>query len=547
MSTPIGSSQWMYATGAEVTQQSLKFNDDESQYLSWTPAAAGNRKTWTFSAWVKRATFASVGGTDTFFSAGPTTPSSGNPITVLQFSGDQLQIDWYDGSGDYYTRSSAVYRDPSAWYHIVFTIDTTLSTAADRAKLYVNGEQVTSFNAQVTIPQNTDYPVNNTVAHYIGKSHDASQHFDGYLSDVYFIDGQALDPTSFGQSTNGYWKKIDYAGTYGTNGFHLTFQDDVVSEGFNVATYRGDGNNTASISGLGFSPDLLWIKNRTDSSNQNLMDSVRGASVRLLPSSTLAEVSSFLGSFDGDGFTFSGGNDNDVNQAGDSYVAWAWDAGSGSPVSNTDGSITSTVKANPSYGFSIVTWTATTGTVGHGLGTAPELIIEKRRSSTSDWIVGTTAIDGSNDYLRLNTTVGKAGSVSASPTATVFTPNTGSGDVVAYCFADVEGFSKVGSYTGNGSADGPFVYTGFRPAWVMVKRTDAANNWIINDNKRGTYNVEEDWLYANLSNAETQAIFADFTSNGFKLRNNASAVNASGGTYIYLSFAENPFKYANAR
>lgn len=541
MSTPIGSSQWMYATGAEVTQQSLKFNDDESQYLSWTPAAAGNRKTWTWSAWVKRG---NLGGTQMLF-----TSYDGTNGTELRYvsggaSGvaDSFQLSSF--AGGYYQKTLPVHRDPSAWGQLVVSVDTTQATASDRVKIYFNGVQLAN-DGTTNIPQNYDTHINNNIKHTIGnRAENNTLYFDGYLSDVYFIDGQALDPTSFGQFTDGYWEAIDYAGTYGTNGFHLTFQDDVVSEGFNTVTYRGTGASQ-SVSGLGLEADLVWIKQRSGTAFHNVYDSLRivgGDHKRLYTNATNAEESSTysgttnLTSLDGDGFSL--GTGTDTNNSGSTYVAWAWDAGSGSPVSNTDGSITSSVKANPSYGFSIVTWTATTGTVGHGLGTAPELIIEKRRSSTSDWIVGTTAIDGSNDYLRLNTTVGKTDSASASPTATVFTPNTGSGDVVAYCFHSVAGYSSIGSFTGTGAA-GNAVTCGFRPAFVMIKRTDSTANWHIFDNTRDSNGNLT--LFPNLSNAESSGWYPDyfkFTSNGFEVGSGGTQTNASGGTYIYMAFAD---------
>jgi len=527
MSTPIGSSQWMYATGAEATQQSLKFNDDESQYLSWTPAAAGNRKTWTWSGWVKRG---NLGIEAVIFSS-----YAGVDANQFRFSNNDTIGIYMDDGLDALLATNAVYRDASAWYHLVLAVDTTQATASNRLKLYVNGEQVTSFSTATYPPLNHESHWNQSgVLHTIADNARLNnKHLDGYLSDVYFIDGQALDASSFGQFTNGYWEAKDYAGTYGTNGFHLTFQDDVVSEGFNAVTYRGNGSaNGQSISGLGFQPDWVWIKIRNGLSGNNVFDSVRGATYRLYTNGTAAEDTlSGVTSFDADGFTLGSA----LNGSGYNHVAWNWDAGSGSPVSNTDGSIASTVKASQANGFSIVTWTATTGTVGHGLGTAPELIIEKRRSSTSDWIVGTTAIDGSNDYLRLNTTVGKTDSASASPTATVFTPNTGSGDVVAYCFHSVAGYSSIGSFTGTGAA-GNAVNCGFRPAWLLVKDTTSTGNWFIYDNTRSVDGTYGDYLRANLSDAEGNFDSFVATSTGFETL--GSALNTSGNTFIYMAFAD---------
>ena len=532
MSTPIGSSQWMYATGAEVTQQSLKFNDDESQYLSWTPAAAGNRKTWTWSGWVKRGNFSAYSHLFSAYIGSSANNSNYFRVFIPNTGGDLNKL--VIGSVTNWRTTTQLFRDPSAWYHIIVSVDTTQSTANNRIRVYVNGNEVTSFSTSNNPTQNTDLAVNGAFAHYHGCETPSANFFDGYLSDVHFIDGQALDPTSFGQFTNGYWEAKDYAGSYGTNGFHLTFQDDVVSEGFNTVTYRGTGA-TQSISGLGFEPDLVWVKNRTVGYNHLLSNTVTGITNFLNSNTTSAEFSSSVLTLSSDADGFSLGTAAASNGSGNSMVAWCWDAGSGSPVSNTDGSITSTVKANPSYGFSIVTWTATTGTVGHGLGTAPELIIEKRRSSTSDWIVGTTAIDGSNDYLRLNTTVGKTDSASASPTATVFTPNTGSGDVVAYCFHSVAGYSSIGSFTGTGAANNA-VNCGFRPAWLLVKDTTSTGNWFIYDNTRSVDGTYGDYLRANLSDAEGNFDSLVATSTGFETL--GSSLNTSGNTFIYMAFAD---------
>jgi hypothetical protein len=285
---------------------------------------------------------------------------------------------------------------------------------------------------------------------------------NGYLSDVYFIDGQALDPTSFGQFTNGYWEAKDYAGSYGTNGFHLTFADDVVSEGFNAVTYRGTGASQ-SVSGLGLNPDLVWMKRRT-ADDHDLQDSVRGGGKTLMSNSTAAELnlsgSYGVNSFDADGFSLIG-NGGRTNESGSSYVAWCWDAGSGSPVSNTDGSITSTVKANPSYGFSIASWTgnATAGaTIGHGLSAVPELIITKRRDFTTAWHVYSQTL-GNTNGLYLNDTAASTAFGptwnSTSPTSSVFSVGDGNwinqGSMIAYCFHSVAGYSSIGSYSGSWS------------------------------------------------------------------------------------------------
>ena len=259
-----------------VTQQSLKLNDDESQYLSWTPASAGNRKTWTWSGWVKRS---KLGATQGIFASDGT--SNTTLFEMFFSSGDQLGA---QGSSSTFFRTTQLFRDTSAWYHIVLKWD----AANTNADLYVNGVEVTSWSTAPS-PSNQDYGINNNVEHYIGSRDGGLNPFDGYLSDVHFIDGTALDATSFGQFTNGYWKKKDYAGTYGTNGFHLTFEDDVVSEGFNTVTYRGNGG-TQSISGLGFEPDFVWAKRRDGAASHVLYDIVRGTGTELNSNNTAADV-----------------------------------------------------------------------------------------------------------------------------------------------------------------------------------------------------------------------------------------------------------------
>ena len=530
------------------TQQSLKFNDDESQYLSWTPAAAGNRKTWTWSGWVKRGNL----GIDTRILG--TTYTSTSEFYIRFKSNDTLEYASYEGGGasnNFALITTQVFRDPSAWLHLTFVWDTSEATASNRVKFYINGEQVTSFTTANYPTLNYDGIWNNTThTHHIGVGQSA-QYFDGYLSDVYFIDGQALDASSFGQFTDGYWKKKDYSGTYGTNGFHLTFQDDVVSEGFNAATWKGNSPLSQSISGLGFSPDLVWIKSRSQTYNHVLADTVRGQGKDLYSNTTGAESSSSteLISFDADGFSVGAGGSANDPTGSLGFVAWAWDAGSGSPVSNTDGSITSTVKANPSYGFSIVSYTGTgaNATVGHGLSSAPDLVIVKNRSIVSSFLVRTQTLAANQTLLLENTTtpIGTDYWQNTQPDSSVFSVSSnseanGSGNnLIAYCFNSVANYSSIGSYTGNGSTSGPTVTTGFAPAFVMVKRTDSTGSWFIVDNTRDPRSSPTKDLQPNNTGAETDnSAFYTFTSTGFQLKTTGTAVNASGGTYIYMAFAD---------
>jgi hypothetical protein len=287
-----------------------------------------------------------------------------------------------------------------------------------------------------------------------------------------------------------------------------------------------------------------------------LYDTIRGGNKILFSDLTDAEntTTSNIVTFLSNGVTLQGGG-SVINTGGRTYVDWFWKGGD-TGVSNTQGTITSTVSANTTSGFSIVTWTANgsnADSIGHGLGATPKMIIYKRRDGADAWYVWTTAIDGSNDVLVLNTTAAKS-DISAtygSPTSTTISnyglPNAWT--MVAYCFAPVAGYSAFGSYTGNGDNDGPFVYTGFRPAYLLIKRSSLAGaDWNVIDNKRGPYNPVIPELAPNTSGAEDNYLDnRDFLSNGFKVRSNQGIVNTSGETYIYAAFAEYPFKYANAR
>jgi hypothetical protein len=438
-------------------------------------------------------------------------------------------------------------RDPSAWYSIVVSVDTTNATATDRLKIYINGVRVTDFGYNTTPTLNADTSVNSTNLHSIGYRPWASdQPFDGYLSDINFIDGQALDATSFGETVGGYWKKKDYTGSYGTNGFRLTFQDDVVSEGFNAVTYRGTASYQ-SISGLGFKPDLVWLKGRNTTGVHGLWDSIRGANY-VRSDATDVEVASGtngLQSFDGDGFTV--GPVGTWNGSGNSYIGWAWDAGNGSAASNTDGTITSTVKANPNYGFSVVSYTGN-GSTGQSVGTglsSSDLVIIKNRSATASWHVitgasspvisgNTFSLDNGTNRLNLNLTNGY---VSYSMDAQT---NVNGNNYIAYCFSSVAGYSSIGSYTGNGSASGPTVTTGFPVAFVMVKRTDSTGNWVMYDNTRVGGNPINKLSYANLSNVEATwgSGGVDFNATGFQVKNSGGDMNVNGGNFIYMAFAD---------
>jgi hypothetical protein len=797
-------------------ERSVRFNSSDSAYLSRTPSSAGNRKTWTWAGWVKRS------GLGTYqYIWGNGNSSAENGFMLRLENTDTIRIADWTNTAVWQKITTQVFRDVSAWYHIVVSYDTTNGTAADRVRFYVNGSRVTTFSTNTDPTQNYDGYTNNTSATSIGRwGAQAAYYFSGYLADIHFIDGQALDPTSFGEfDDNGIWQpKAFSGGSYGTNGFHLDFADnstaaalgtdssgngntwtvnnisvtagagndslvDVPTNGtetdtgvggevrgnyctwnplsvitangaelsngnldaklanarsfgtvaiprsgkwyfevtvnsiFSVSgfvnggaigvakvgtstwsgvnvengvandggiwknsvlvellknatagdvygvaydadtlslqiyrngaaygnaitldnadyipTLSGNGNNLSnanshtanfgqrpfaytapsgfkalctanlpaptiedpstvmdvllwsgtggnrSLTGLNMSPDFVWIKQRNQaySVGHQLYDIVRGAgSLKQLDSSnTTAEGGGntnqygYLSSFDSAGFSVTAGSvDSDyVNKSGVTYVAWTWDAGD-TTAPNEDGSITSSVRANPSAGFSIVTYTGnrTAGaTVGHGLGVAPQLIFIKSRAVTGfGWRTYHASV-GNTKYLLLNSTAA-ADTFSGdwnntTPGSSVLTlgADGGSGNYptndtttyVAYCFAPVAGYSSFGSYTGNGSADGPFVYTGFRPRWILIKNTTGSGSWVILDANRSSYNVSNLILQPNAANAEGVDTNSntDFLSNGFKARSgSAFGMNISGSTYIYAAFAESPFQYARAR
>jgi hypothetical protein len=798
--------------GGYQIERSLRFNSADSAYLNRTPGTASNRKTWTWSGWVKRSKF---GDDEVMFSGGVS-----DPTTVIRFSGegaaspDGLRVFHYAAGFQFDLTSTAQFRDPSAWYHIIVACDTTQATSSNRLKIYVNGVQVTAFDTATYPSLNYDTSINNTVAQDVGRAGAGSNYLNGYMTEINFIDGQALTPSSFGETnaTTGVWSPIAYAGSYGTNGFYLNFSDnsgvtsttlgkdqagsnnwtpsgfsvtagagndslvdtptpygtdtgvggevrgnyctwnplanlgltlsngnltnaytttlwtgtsatlamdsgkwyfeytvnatgsytqigvitvgkplptggfqlqngttfawgyqtlglvfhagsdtssgitsattnDVISvavdidagkiwigkngtffnsgnpaagtnaaytnlsgamipvvfsygtesgdtnfgqrpfaytapsgfkalctqnlpeptivdgdDYFNTVLYTGDGAASRSITGVGFQPDWVWVKTRSVVDNHNVFDSVRGVQKRLFSNLTNAEdlTSGTLTSFDSDGFSL--GSNPDMNTNGVTLVAWNWKA-NGAGVSNTDGTITSTVSANTDSGFSIVTYTGTgvNATVGHGLGVAPRMIIIKERNNSGQWWqVGHASADPAwTKVLYLNATdaISSASATfwnNTAPTSTVFSIGTNvqcnrsTGTYVAYCFAAIPGYSAFGSYTGNGSTDGPFVFLGFRPAVLVLKKSSDVDNWFIIDSTRDPYNYTIKRIAPNLSNAENggeaEATYGiDFNSNGFKVRASHTSTNLSGATYIYAAFAENPFKYSLAR
>ena len=538
--------------------RSLRFDRAAQSYLKRTPASAGNRRTFTFSCWHKKSGVNSSNRYILFNSY-----ASGSVYFSLEFETEKLKV--FDGgaiSGGLAT--DGLFRDSSAWYHIVCAIDTTDATAANRVKLYVNGVQQTLTGTQPS--QNSDLGINTTTSMLVGAI-DASgiyHNLDGYLAETHFIDGQALAPTDFGETdSDNNWNPKAYSGTYGTNGFKLNFSDNSSNEalgydqsvatpspnpdgGMDVVTYTGNGS-TQNIGGLGFEPDFVWLKSRNSSSySHNLYDSVRGATKILYSDSTATEGTDANGltAFNSNGFSL--GSTAATNNNSTTYVAWAWKAG-GPAVTNTAGTITSQVSVNADYGFSICSFDSpssySSAPFGHGLPSAPKWVILKDRNGTGSWTVYHAS--AASKYFFLNTGAAGAGSNNWTVTSTTVDPGAGlwtatNSPHIAYCWSEVSGFSKFGSYSGSGSANKTVTGLGFRPRLVIIKRTDILENWQIVDSERGPDRP----LFPDLSDAEQNASGGtrevSFQDDGFTLVGTHAGINASGGTYIYAAFADRP-------
>ena len=331
------------------------------------------------------------------------------------------------------------------------------------------------------------------------------------------------------------------------------------SDYFNTVLWTGNNTTNTPITGVGFQPDLNWIKKRSSAGNNFLTDAVRGVGRHLNSENTNAEnvYSEGIKSFDSDGFTL--GSGSDINESSQTYVGWNWLA-SNTTASNTNGSITSTVSANTTSGFSIVSYTGNNTnaqTIGHGLGVAPKVYIIKRRDSTSAWGMYHGSL-GANKYLQLESTNAEATDTgiwnNTAPTSSVLSignagyfNNASGGTYVCYAFAEKQGFSKFGKFTSNGSDDGTFTYCGFKPAWVMMKPnvSDTWSDWYIFDNKRKTFNLNDVYLQANDSATEAGAGAnygqIDMLSNGFKIRRDGNwGLGGNGTEVIYMAFAEEP-------
>ena len=332
---------------------------------------------------------------------------------------------------------------------------------------------------------------------------------------------------------------------------------DDPSKYFQTAIWTGDGNDDRSITFDGNSdlqPDMVWTKRRPTASSHGLRDSTRGATVELFPDATddEATVSDRFQAFESDGFQV--GTNADINgTSNNTYVAWAWKANGGTVANDTNGDITTSVQASQTAGFSIATYTGNGGsgqTLGHGLGAEADIVIFKDRESASAWRTYVRLL-GASKFLNLDTTDAANTSSNIFPSASSTTigveqndvMNKNNSDFVMYSFRSIQGYSKIGKYIGNGSEDGPFVYTGFKPRWILFKNTGAAEEWVLQDTKRNpdnpvTKNIRVD---SSIAEADASNIDIDFLSNGFKNRSDQAQVNSNGVTYIYMAFAESPF------
>ena len=560
--------------------QSLRFNDDDDANLKRDITTSGNRKTWTWSAWVKRSSLGGSNGQYLF------TDGRSSSLTSLNFdSNDKLYVQLYAGAAKY-KLTNQVFRDTSAWYHFVWRVDTTQATAENRSRVYVNGTQITSWSTEQNVNQDTDSTINESGNDHLigGYSSGTSRNFDGYMAEVNFIDGTSYGPDTFGETKDGVWipKKVSGV-SYGTNGFYLPFSHDKTSEGFTPVLYEGT-RAVQSVRGTGFTPDLVWAKRRDGVQEGRITDSVRGVNAQLRPAATNIETtfSNAVTSFDADGFTLgvdhSSGSQS-FNYYQDSHVAWCWEAGGAPTATNsagagatpTSGSVkidgsnlgsalagtipATKLTANTAKGFSIVSYTGTgsNGTIAHGLSSAPEMIIIKARTRAEAWLVY-HKFDGGTDgrsFLNLDVANAKFDNGPGSyfqdtpPTSDVFYQNTSSYNqntdtYIAYCWHSVSGYSKFSSYTGSGSSGKAVTGLGFRPMFVMIKRTDSSGGWHVFDSVRFPSNPIDkrlEWDNAEEENSDA-TVDIQFDSDGFTLLTSFDNMNASSGTYIFMAFAD---------
>ena len=507
--------------------QAASFNGSTSK-MQTNAKIMGNKTSLTLSFWAKNI---SVSDYSTLIGEGVDGDTAGYNVAINPNSN---QIDFFRSAGT----SSYVFRDNfynfgmngSDWVHAVFTVSPT------QLKYYKNGVNVLTASISNSSTVNSAY---NTSFMWDEKY---EREVEGQLDQV-----RIFNKTLSAAEVTTLYNENPLVASYRLDG---NSNDD-------MRTYNGTDNDITYEFGLGFTPDLVWVKNRTSSGQSPLMqDSTRGTgSTKVLFSAESSAEGTYgqyghIVSFDNGGFTVADGSGQHTNTSGKDYVGWCFKANGGTTSSNTDGTITSTVQANQDAGFSIVKWTtngSSSQTVGHGLGVTPEIIFFKRLDGSQDWFVETNVIDGGYDYENLNTDAafqdgGAAWSTRAtSTTITAFT-SSNNFDYIAYCFKSTDSFSKFGSYEGNGTTTGAIVETGFEPAFVMVKGSSNSGSWIIFDNKRNLINPRDKALRADSSAAETTSstIKVDFLSNGFQLTGTDTDYNGSGRTYIYMAFAADP-------
>ncbi len=327
---------------------------------------------------------------------------------------------------------------------------------------------------------------------------------------------------------------------------------------FQIAKYTGNGSTQSIVNGgnSNLQPDFIWIKDMGSAFDHKLSDSTRGSTYTLEANTDTAAYNdtNAVTSFNTDGFSL--GNNANVNDNTANVVAWQWKANGGTTAANGNGSISSTVQASTTAGFSIVKWTGSgaNATIGHGLGAIPQVIIFKNYDNTDNWVVYHHRLGNDGGlYLNLGNALNSASSWfnDTTPTSTVFSIGTNSktnsngNPMIAYCFSNIKGYSKMDSYKGNGDVDGPFIFTGFKPSFILTKRTDNTGSWLIHDIKRNGYNSNNDEIEVNTNAAQANNDRLDILSNGFKIRNTAGYVNADGANYVYLALADSPLVASN--
>jgi hypothetical protein len=483
------------------------------------------------------------------------TTGGGSYYSVIGVVRGNTTAQWYTSGGGVFYESDAYKRiDGTATaYGVVWNTGDVLGIAVDidggTVTFYVNN----SSQGAISLPSSTS-----GWTFSLGDSHSG---------------GGSVGSINFGQRPFTYTPPTGYVAL---NTYNLPTPTILAGNKYMDATlYNGNGTTGQSVANAqSFKPDLVWVKARNGTGYNVLYDSVRGAFKQLASNNTNAETTPPSGygvtAFNSNGFSVLDTNAGDWSVNGASggtysgtppaYVGWQWQAGQGTTSSNTSGSITSTVSVNATAGFSVVTYTApatNTFTVGHGLGVTPSMIIVKGRNQPYNWDVYHVSL-GATGILHLNTTqsfITTSGPWNnTAPTSSIFTSSSNgvyynSGDtLVAYCFAPIAGYSSFGSYSGNGSTDGPFIFTGFRPKFVLIKMTSSTGDWYLYDSSRDPYNATQQGLLPNSSASETTYTgWGDLLSNGFKIRRTDAAWNSSGGSYIYAAFAENPLKYSLAR